>query len=124
MNLQVQIGHIEFFVKNPLASKEFYCNVLRFEEMVIQAGNFVWLKKDHLEILLRPQTSGSTSIASTDSYEKSKIGLVLYTDDLQKTAKELELRGLNFKGTIDSDKCLTFTDLDGNWFQLVNPNDH
>ena len=21
-------------------------------------------------------------------------------------------------------KCYTFTDLDGNWFQLVNPNDH
>ena len=122
MNPQLQIGHIELFVKNPLASKDFYCNILGFEEVTIQAGNFVWLKKDYLEILLRPQISEPTSIG--DKYEKSNIGMVLYTDDLQQTAKELKSKGLTFKGTIDTEKCLTFTDLDGNWFQLVNPSDH
>lgn len=122
MNLQLQIGHIELFVKNPLISKEFYCNILGFEEVTIQTGNFVWLKKDDLEILLRPQISEDTSMA--DSYENSKMGLVLYTNDLQQTAKELKSKGLTFKGTVDTEKCLTFTDLDGNWFQLVNPNEH
>jgi hypothetical protein len=45
---------------------------------------------------------------------------VFYTDDVDKTAAELRARGLVFRGE-DGPGCLTFTDPDGHWFQLVNP---
>lgn len=54
-------------------------------------------------------------------YKDSDVGFVFYTDDLEKTRKELISHGLEFKGTDGSDSCLTFTDPDGNWFQLVDP---
>ena len=43
--------------------------------------------------------------------------------DLEKSRNELISRGLIFRGTDGSDECLTFTDPDGNWFQLTDP-DH
>jgi excinuclease ABC subunit A len=60
----------------------------------------------------------------TDKYNNSNSGIVLYSDDLEKSRDELISKGLQFKGTDGSDKCLTFTDPDGNWFQLVNTNQH
>ena len=36
----------------------------------------------------------------------------------------LEEKGLRFRGNDGSHKCPTFTDPDGNWFQLVDPSDH
>ncbi len=118
MNLHT--GHIELFVKNPLASMEFYKDVLEFEVLAIQHTNYVWIIKDTLEILLRP---GGTDYESP-TYSQAGVGLVFYTDNLEKTAHELETRGVVFCGTVDTEKCLTFKDSDGNWFQLVNPNDH
>ena len=116
----MNLGHIEIFVKDPLKSKEFYKDVLGFTIEDIQKDKYVWLKKDETEILLRPRKNHLQIM----NYKSTNIGLVLYTDDLNKTVKELTSRGLKFKGTDLSEKCLTFTDPDGNWFQLVNPNDH
>jgi len=115
----MRFGHIELFVTDPLRSKEFYQDVLGFE-VTLQDDQLVWLKKGALEILLRP----GNPPPSGPNYEHARLGLVLYTTDVEEMLAELQDRGLVFKGTVDSDKCHTFTDLDGNWFQLVNPNDH
>jgi predicted enzyme related to lactoylglutathione lyase len=70
-----------------------------------------------VEFLLRP--GGPPPAAG--QYEDSACGIVLYTKDLDATAVKLAEAGLVFKGTVDSDRCLTFRDPDGNWFQLVDP---
>ncbi len=114
----IAFGHIEIFVEDTLKAKEFYEKVLGFEIVEIQHDKFVWLKLGENSFLLRP---GKNEI-HPEEYKNSKSGFVLYTDDLKKTKEVLIERGLEFKGTDGSDECLTFTDLDGNWFQLVNPN--
>ena len=116
----MNLGHIEIFVKDPLKSKEFYKDVLGFTIEDIQKNKYVWLKKGHIEILLRP----SKNSLLIKNYQSTNIGLVLYTDDLKSAVKELTSKGVKFEGTDLSEKCLTFTDPDGNWFQLVNPKDH
>ena len=116
----MNLGHIEIFVKSPLKSKEFYKDVLGFTIEDIQKNKYVWLKKDQTEILLRPRKSR----LQIKNYQSTNIGLVLYTNDLDGAVKDLTSKGLEFKGTDLSEKCLTFTDPDGNWFQLVNPKDH
>ena len=116
----MKFGHLEIFVKDPLKSKMFYETVLDFEVIEVQLGNFVWLKKNNIEILLRPGKNDLNYI----NYDESKSGIVFYTEDLEITREELLQKGLTFSGTDGSDKCLTFKDPDGNWFQLVNPEKH
>jgi catechol 2,3-dioxygenase-like lactoylglutathione lyase family enzyme len=115
----MQFGHIEIFVSDIQRSLHFYENVLGFALTAIQ-GQHIWLQLGEVEILLRPGQPPPPAAR----YEDAPHGLVLYTDDLPSTMAELRGRGLEFKGTIDSDKCHTFTDPDGNWFQLVDPGDH
>src|SRR5690606_12381062 len=114
----LKMGHLELFVADPLVSKDFYINVLGFELVTIQDNQFVWVKSGDIEILLRP----GRSTIPTESYQTTDTGIVLYTDDVSASADSLRKRGLIFKGTDGSDGCLTFTDPDGHWFQLVNPN--
>ena len=114
----MKIGHIELFVKDASASRDFYESVLGFEVVAVQSQDQVWVRCGEMEILLR---KGNPT--HTNKYETSNNGIVLYTDDLGSTSQELTKLGLKFKGTVDTEKCLTFTDLDGHWFQLVNPND-
>lgn len=115
--MAIGFGHLEVFVPDPMRAKEFYRNVLGFEIGDIQhEGKVVWLVKDDFTLLLRP---GSPAAAA--SYQEAPCAIVLYTDDLDAEVKALRNRGLVFKGTDGSDRCLTFTDPDGNWFQLVNP---
>lgn len=120
----MKIGHIEFFVSDTMASISFYRDILGFELMHFQDGKFAWLRLGTCEILLRPAVPGIPDVAEKKEYQDASIGIVLYTDDLDKTAGELMSRGLEIRGTDASDRCLTFTDPDGNWFQLVNPEDH
>ena len=116
----MQFGHLELFVSNMSKSKHFYQEVLGFEVTVSQSEKLVWLQSGPLEILLR---QGQPS-QSSQKYEQAPQGIVLYTKNLAETKALLESRQLEFRGTVDSEKCLTFTDPDGNWFQLVNPHDH
>ncbi len=116
----MKIGHVEIFVSDPMKSMEFYSEFLGFEVTNVQSDKFVWLKNGDLEFLLRPGASNTTA----QDYTETKTGFVLYTDDLNETRSNLEEKGSEFLGTDGSEKCLTFTDPDGNWFQLVNPNDH
>lgn len=113
----MRIGHIELFVNTPLESKIFYEDVLGFELVANQDDKHIWLKCGSVEILLR---SGQEQ-NSAKNYQSTNNAIVIYTDDVQETAGKLRARGLVFKGTDGSPGCLTFTDPDGNWFQLVNP---
>lgn len=113
------------FCKDTMVSKDFYEKVLGFEVMEIQHGKFIWMKLGSHTILLRPGTDDGTEKYSKgfNEYKNSGRALVLYTKDHKHAREELLARGLEFKGTDGSDDCLTFTDPDGNWFQLVDP-DH
>lgn len=117
--MKIEMGHTEIFVKNPLTAKDFYINVLGFEIEVIQHEKIVWLKKDSTVILLRPGKP-----VNPPTYQEANIAFVIYTDNLDEAKEYFISKGIKFKGTDGSDKCLTLTDDDGNWFQLVNKDDH
>lgn len=118
--MNIRSGHVELFVRDPLVSREFYESVLGATIVALQNESFVWLDLGGMTLLLRPgrPPEGRTT------YQEASCGFVLYTDDLPGTRTELIDRGLTFRGTDGSDECLTFTDPDGNWFQLVDPGDH
>ncbi len=116
----MKFGHTEIFVSDPMTSRIFYESILGFEVIDVQDDKYIWLKSDGVHFLLRPGRVNERS----ESYSTSSTGFVIYTEDLDKAVQTLESRGLKFKGTDGSPKCPTFTDPDGNWFQLVNPNDH
>jgi catechol 2,3-dioxygenase-like lactoylglutathione lyase family enzyme len=102
-----------------MKSKDFYEKVLGFEVEEIQGGKFVWLNKNGNKYLLRLGQKYNNS----SEYQNTNIATVLYCEDLDQTVEELKNRGLKFKGTDGSERCLTFSDPDGNWYQLVNPNE-
>ena len=116
----MKLGHIELLVRDPIAAKDFYVHVLGFDLVDVQDEKYVWMTAGSLSILLRPGKRTDAAV----NYADASSGLVLYCDDLDRTSAELTARGLDFRGNDGSIKCLTFTDLDGHWFQLVNPNDH
>lgn len=116
----MHFGHVEIFVSDLAAARAFYTEALGFVVTVDQGDGMLWLQKGELEILLRPGKPPASPVC----YEAAPLGLVLYTDNLEQTAAEMRRRGVAFRGTVDSEKCLTFTDPDGNWFQLVDPADH
>ncbi|KAA3605246.1 MAG: VOC family protein [Calditrichaeota bacterium] len=116
----MKFGHIEIFTKDVQKAKEFYTKILGFKIVAEQSENLVWVATEGQEFLLRKGKNTSDS----ETYQTAKTGFVLYTENLTKTAESLKTNGLNFQGIDGSEKCLIFTDLDGNWFQLVNPNDH
>lgn len=114
--MSARLGHIEIFVKEPLKSKDFYINVLDFKLEEIQHDKFVWLRQRESVILLRP----GKNHFKADTYQKTNIAFVIYTDDIEKTLIDLHEKGVEIKGN-DGEGCHTFTDPDGNWIQLVDP---
>lgn len=115
----MKFGHIELFVKDPEESRDFFVNVLGFELVSDQNLQTIWVKMSNTELLLRNGKGFKSS-----NYQDANVGLVIYTNDIISSKTELEERGLVFQGIDGSEKCLTFQDLDGHWFQLVNPHDH
>jgi catechol 2,3-dioxygenase-like lactoylglutathione lyase family enzyme len=107
------LRHVEIFVSDPMKSKDFYQNVLGFEVTGIQADKYIWLKLGEKEILLRPK-SGEPN---TRPFNASDSNIVLCSNDPADTLQLLKSRGLQVKG--HDGGCPTFTDLDGNWFQLI-----
>lgn len=111
----MKIGHIELFVSDPLASKDFFVNVLGFELVDNQEDQFIWLRLGEQEILLRKRASETTAAP----FHQAHSNIVFYTEDLSATRTQLEQRGLKFEG--EDQGCPIFKDLDGHWFQLVDP---
>ncbi|WP_420631864.1 VOC family protein [Candidatus Leptofilum sp.] len=116
----MKLGHLEIFAQNPLELQAFYRDILGFDLVTIQNEQFFWLKNGQLEILIRP---GHKQTAA-NRYEDTNVGFVIYTDNVEQRLAHLQEKGVKMKGIVDSEKCYTFTDPAGNWFQLVNPNDH
>ena len=115
----MRIGHIELFVADERQAVVFYRDVLGFS-VVAQAPGLAWVALDGTEILLRRREGPPLAAAG---YDDATHGIVLYTDDLDGARATLEARGLAFRGWADNPNCPTFTDLDGNWFQLVDPDE-
>lgn len=116
----MRLGHIEIFVRDPLASRNFYRDVLGFQVVVVQNERFVWLRSGEHELLLRPRSDSATD--SADRYDHARLALVLYTDDLAASQQALLVAGVTFGAPDGPDCCLTFQDPDGHWIQLVDPN--
>lgn len=112
----MRIGHIELFCRDTEASRAFFVDQLGFELVVSQPGGFIWTKAGEMEILLRPTDQVQTPVAK---YGDAASAIVLYTDDLDSERRRIEQNGVSILGTDGSDDCLTFTDPDGHWFQLV-----
>jgi catechol-2,3-dioxygenase len=53
----LRLGHINIFVKDPLKSRIFYEDVLGFEFKIVQKNKYVWMRKENIEILLRPKAN-------------------------------------------------------------------
>lgn len=116
--MELKGGHIELFVQNIEESFHFYHSILGCT-LIADQGSVRWLAFGGHELLLRPGKPPTGS-----SYSSAPFGLVFYTDNLEDAKNTLEQKGIVFKGTDGSDKCLTFNDPDGHWLQLVNPEDH
>ncbi|MDA1194951.1 MAG: VOC family protein [Planctomycetota bacterium] len=114
----MRVGHVELFVRDVARAREFYIQVLG-ADLVQEGGGVCWVEFEGTEILLRP----GTPPAATTPYSAGGRGLVFYTDDLERTRRRLQARGLEFAGTDGSPACLTFHDPDGHWYQLVDPTD-
>ena len=113
----LRLGHLELVVRDPQASKAFYVDVLGFEvEDEQHGGRIVWLRLGDRALLLRPGTPPPPPA----SYQAARLGLVLFTDDLDAALARLQARGLVVRGD-DGPGCPTFTDPDGNWIQLASP---
>ncbi len=118
--MKLELGHIELFVKDPLASLTFYQDGLGAELVVNQQDTFIWIKIGTQEILLRP---GHPHQAA-QSYGQSRAGIVLYTDDMETAVYQLSGYGIQCNPMPNEPECFTFQDPDGNWFQLVDPSSH
>jgi len=116
----MKLGHVEIFSEDIDRARAFYIDILGFDIIAEQEEMYLWLQKEKFEILIRPGQNSQPG----STYQETNVGFVFYTDDLEYTKKELESRGLVFSGTDGGDACLVFKDPDGNWFQLVNPEDH
>jgi catechol 2,3-dioxygenase-like lactoylglutathione lyase family enzyme len=116
----MRFGHVELFVADAVRARDFYVNVLGFELEAEngppgQAAQFIWVKQGDWLFLLRPGRP-----AESKEFRSSTANYVIYCDDLEAQAALWRSRGLEFRGD-DGPGCLTFTDPDGHWFQLVGP---
>lgn len=110
----MHLGHIELFVADPVGSIPFYRDVLGFELVDVQGGRAVWLVSGETMLLLRP----GANAAPAESYQRAPFAMVLYTDELASATARLTEHGVTIRGD-DGPGCVTFTDPDGHWLQLV-----
>ncbi len=118
--MNLSFGHIELFVADPMAALAFYQTSLGAKLVDNQADTYIWIMIGAQEILLRPGRPPNAS----DSYKQTRAAFVLYTDDLETAVLQLQKNGVTFITQPDEADCFFFQDLDGNWFQLVNPAEH
>lgn len=110
--LCMKLGHLEIFVADPVASRDWYVQVLGAEPVADQ-GEFQWVELGGTELLFRrgsPQPAGS--------YRAAAIALVLYVESLAPLETHLALHQVTVSHG-DDDDCLTFQDPDGHWVQAT-----
>jgi len=116
-----QLGPLELFVADPLESRKFYCKLGFEPESEEGWPHNLWLKCGWIQLLLRRAGEQSDPPAN---YQASRIAMVFYTPDLPATLARLAAQGIVPRGIDGSEKCPTIVDPDGNWIQLVDPEDH
>jgi catechol 2,3-dioxygenase-like lactoylglutathione lyase family enzyme len=117
---RLKLGHIELFVSDPGEARDFYRNVLGCQVLDAQSDRFVWLRLGEQDLLLRPDRRSDGGAGK----KAPGLALVLYTDDLERAAEALRRHGVVVKPVEGEARCLSFSDPDGHWFQLVDPGDH
>ena len=110
----LRLGHFEIFVADPVGSLPFYRDVLGFELVEVQGERYVWLTSGSSTVMLRP----GANAGAADTYQNAPIAMVLYTDELAAATARLDEHGVTIRGN-DGPGCLTFSDPDGHWIQLV-----
>ena len=110
--MQARVGHIEVFVKDATASRDWYVAKLGAKPVSDQ-GEFQWVEVGGVELLLRPGTG-----SQAEGYRDSALAVVLYVEDAAKFKSDLESKGVEVTRG-DNDECLTFQDPDGHWIQAV-----
>lgn len=108
----MKIGHIELFVRDSVAARDWYVKVLGAKHIADQ-GELQWISFSDAELLLRPGFPEPSA-----NYRLSQIALVFYLEDLSAFKANLELNDVMY-GNGDEDECLTFQDHDGHWIQAV-----
>jgi catechol 2,3-dioxygenase-like lactoylglutathione lyase family enzyme len=114
----MRLGHIELFVTDLEASRDFYRDAMGCTVTVESAGRFVWLKSGESELLLRKSDQPSPS---SERYGGAGPATVFYTEDLPGTLVRLESMGVIPRGYDGGDSCPIFQDPDGHWIQVVDP---
>ena len=92
----------------------FYVDQLGFSLVSNQGDEFIWVALGSAEILLRP---GKPEPGTFDDSHN----VVIYTEQLQEVVERLRENGIDLK---QDGHCHLFQDLDGHWFQVVDPRDH
>ncbi|ARU42220.1 hypothetical protein CCB80_14135 [Armatimonadetes bacterium Uphvl-Ar1] len=111
----MRLGHIELFCKNCDKTQAFYVDSLGFEVTEVQGGQYVWLRSDGFEILLRP----GNAVRVHADYSRSGQALVIYCSDLEELSESLKRQRVDFGTPDGSPDCITFKDPDGRWIQAV-----
>ena len=111
----MKIGHIELFCHDCRKTKEFYVDVLGFEETEVQGGKFVWLRSEEIDLLLRPGRPGQGGRAFADCAS----AMVVYCDDVATLQHRMDSSGIATSEPDASPGGLTFRDPDGRWLQAV-----
>lgn len=112
MPVQAKVGHIEVFVNDAAASRDWYVANLGAKPVSDQ-GEFQWVAIGETELLFRP---GKGSHA--ENFRDASLALVLYVEDAEQLRSHLEQNGVQVTHG-DNDECLTFQDSDGHWIQAV-----
>jgi catechol 2,3-dioxygenase-like lactoylglutathione lyase family enzyme len=108
----LKLGHIEVFVADPAASRDWYVQVLGARAVADQ-GPFQWIELGGTELLLRP---GAPRVVP--NYRETSVALVLYVDSLAPLETQLAIHQVPVSHG-DEDGCLTFQDPDGHWIQAT-----
>ena len=101
----LHFGHVEVPSADVARSAAFYRDALGFQ-VVSEQGPYVWVARDGLEILLRP------------AEDVKGHGLVWYTSEPARVARELDARGVKVE---HRKNCYHLQDPDGHDIQIVDP---
>lgn len=115
----MRLGHIELFCKDTFATQSFYSELLGFEITEVQGANFVWLRSEDSELLLRP---GKPPKNQAPTYQTTCQAIVIYCDDIISLQNHLETKGIKLAAPDGDPDNITFQDPDGRWLQAVERN--
>jgi catechol 2,3-dioxygenase-like lactoylglutathione lyase family enzyme len=113
------LGHVELFVPDPRAERDFYRAAFDFPVRSEQQGGMIWLEAWGTELLLRP---GKPALAP--AYGDSGVALVAYARDFTELMDRVVALGATPGEPDGAPDCPTFRTPGGTWWQVVDPTSH